>query len=184
MFVFGHIGITLGIVYSAAYSLGRLFPEKNFQIDYRWVALGSLFPDMIDKPLGRIVLTETIGSGRIFAHTLLFGILLALTGYFLYRRTADQKPPVFAGASLCHILEDQLWKSPEVLFWPLLGWSFPRDQIHGNFFEYLAVVFSHAYDPAYTGVFTSEIIGFCITLTFAGSYARKKMEENNRIHTA
>lgn len=177
MFIFGHIGITLGIVYSVAYLLNRLLPEKSFRIDYRWVAFGALLPDMIDKPLGRIVLAETIGSGRIFAHTLLFGILLALAGYFLYRRTANSKTLVLAGASFCHLLEDQVWKSPKVFFWPFSGWSFPRDQIYGNFFEYLAVVFSHAYDPAYTGVFTSEIIGFCITALFAGSYAGTKLRE-------
>ena len=180
MFVFGHIGITLGIFYSLACLLHRLFPEKNFRIDYRLVALGALLPDLIDKPLGRIILAETIGSGRIFAHTLLFGILLALTAYFIYLRTEDQKPLVLAGASFCHLLEDQLWKSPEVLFWPLSGWSFPRDRIYGNFFEYLAVVFSHAYDPAYTGVFTSEIIGFCITALFASSYVRTKVRTNVR----
>ncbi len=178
MFVFGHIGITLGIVYSIAYLLDRLLPEKNFRIDYRWVAFGALLPDLIDKPLGRIILAETIGSGRIFAHTLLFGILLVLAGYFLYQRTADSRPLVLAGASFCHLLEDQLWKSPAVFFWPFLGRSFPRDQISGNFIEYLAVVFNHAYDPAYTGVFTSEIIGFFITALFAGSYARKKISGN------
>lgn len=178
MFIFGHIGITLGIVYSAAYLLDHLRPEKSFRIDYRWVAFGALLPDMIDKPLGRIVLAETIGSGRIFAHTLLFGFLLAFAGYTLYRRTEDSKLLVLAGASFCHLFEDQLWKSPAVLFWPFSGWSFPRDQIYGNFFEYLTVVFSHAYDPAYTGVFTSEMIGFCITALFAGSYARTKISGN------
>lgn len=178
MFIFGHIGITLGIVYLIAYSLDRLTPGKNFRIDYRWVAFGALFPDMIDKPLGRILLAETIGSGRIFAHTLLFGILLFFAGYSFYRRSGDSNPFVLAGASFCHLLEDQLWKSPLVLFWPISGWSFPRDQIYGNFFEYLAVVFSHAYDPAYTGVFTSEIIGFCITALFVGSYGRTRISGN------
>jgi membrane-bound metal-dependent hydrolase YbcI (DUF457 family) len=178
MFIFGHIGITLATVYLIAYSLDRLLPEKSFRIDYRLVVFGSLLPDMIDKPLGRIVLAETIGSGRIFAHTLLFGILLAFAGYFLFRRTEDSKLLVLAGASFFHLLEDQVWKSPKVFFWPFSGLNFPRDQISGNFFEYLAVVFSHAYNPAYTGVFTSEIIGFCITALFAGSYARTKITGN------
>ncbi|MCQ1535116.1 metal-dependent hydrolase [Methanosarcina sp. KYL-1] len=174
MFIFGHIGITLGIFYS----LDHLFPEKNFRFDYQLVAFGSLCPDFIDKPLGRIILAETIGSGRIFAHTLLFVILLGLAGYLVYRRKLYSLPLVLAGASFCHLLEDRIWNSPEVLFWPLFGWGFPQDTIYGNFLEYFMVILGRAYDPVYAGVFASEIIGLGITLLFTASYVRLKMKSS------
>ena len=80
-----------------------------------WIVIGSLLPDIIDKPLGRIILAETIGSGRIFAHTLLFGALLGLAGYYLYHKGQD-KLLIVAGASFCHLLEDQMWNTPNSIF--------------------------------------------------------------------
>ena len=35
------------------------------------VALGAILPDLIDKPLGHLLLNETLNNGRIFFHGLL-----------------------------------------------------------------------------------------------------------------
>ena len=175
MFVLGHIGITLGIFYS----LNRLFLKKNIPIDFKWIAFGALLPDFIDKPLGRIILAETIGSGRIFAHTLLFGVLLGLVAAYAFYRKGWMIPLVVAGASFCHLLEDQMWNSPKVLFWPLLGWKFPKDTLSGGFIEYFMRILNNSYNPAYSEVFISEILGLGIILLFAGSYIRSKIEGKN-----
>ena len=45
-------------------------------IDYRLVAAGTNLPDLIDKPLGIYLLGRQLGSGRIYGHTLLFGLSL------------------------------------------------------------------------------------------------------------
>jgi membrane-bound metal-dependent hydrolase YbcI (DUF457 family) len=173
MFIFGHIGITLGIFYF----LSRLSSKNSFWVTVPWIAIGALLPDFIDKPLGRIILAETIGSGRIFAHTLLFGLLLGLAGYYLY---TQGKPEllIIAGASFCHLLEDQMWNTPEVLFWPFLGWDFPKDTISGNFFEYLMIIFNRSYDPEFIEVFISEIVGLLIIVLLTGVYIREKTKEN------
>jgi membrane-bound metal-dependent hydrolase YbcI (DUF457 family) len=173
MFIFGHIGITLGIFYF----LSRLSSKNSFWVTVPWIAIGALLPDFIDKPLGRIILAETIGSGRIFAHTLLFGLLLGLAGYYLY---TQGKPEllIIAGASFCHLLEDQMWNTPEVLFWPFLGWDFPKDMISGNFFEYLMIIFNRSYDPEFIEVFISEIVGLLIIVLLTGVYIREKTKEN------
>jgi len=173
MFIFGHIGITLGIFYF----LSRLSSKNNFWVKVPWIVIGALLPDFIDKPLGRIILAETIGSGRIFAHTLLFGLLLGLAGYYLY---SQGKPEllIIAGASFCHLLEDQIWNTPEVLLWPLLGWDFPKDTISGNFIEYLMLIFNRSYDPGFTDVFISEIVGLLIIVLLTGMYIREKTKEN------
>lgn len=175
MFIFGHIGITLGIFYS----LNRLLPKKNIPIDFKWIAFGALLPDFIDKPLGRIILAETIGSGRIFAHTLLFGVLLGLVAAYAFYQKGWKIPLIVTGASFCHLLEDQMWNSPEVLFWPLLGWKFPKDTLSGSFIEYFMKILTNSYNPASTGVFIPEIIGLSIILLFAGSRIRSKIEGKN-----
>lgn len=173
MFVFGHIGITLGIFYL----LSRLSSKNDFWVKIPWIAIGALLPDFIDKPLGRIILAETIGSGRIFAHTLLFGLLLGLAGYYLY---SQGKPELLtiSGATFCHLLEDQMWNTPEVLFWPLLGWGFPKDTISGNFIEYLMIIFNRSYYPGFTEVFISEITGLLIIVLLTGKYIQEKRRES------
>lgn len=168
MFIFGHIGITLGIFYL----LNHLSSGKNIPVEFKWIAFGALLPDFIDKPLGRIILAETIGSGRIFAHTLLFGILLGLAAYYVFYRKGWKMPLIVAGASFCHLLEDEMWNSPRAFLWPFLGWDFPRDTFSGGFIEYLMTVLNNSYNPAYSSVFIPEIIGLGIILLFAGSHIR------------
>ena len=174
MLIFGHIGITLGIFYL----LNRLSSKNNFMAYFPWIAFGALLPDFIDKPLGRIILFDTIGSGRIFAHTLLFGFLLVLVGYYLYNR---DKPEflVISGASFCHLLEDEMWNYPRAFLWPLLGWEFPKDTISGSIMEYLMIVLSRAYVPRYTEVFISEIIGLLIIVFLTGKYIQEKIKEKS-----
>jgi membrane-bound metal-dependent hydrolase YbcI (DUF457 family) len=175
MFVFGHIGITLGIFYI----LNRFTSKNSFWANVPWIAIGALLPDFIDKPLGRIILAETIGSGRIFAHTLLFGLLLGLAGYYLY---SQGKPEflIIAGASFCHLLEDQMWNMPGVLFWPLLGWKFPRDTISGSFIQYLRIIFDRCYEPGFTGVFISEIVGLIIIVILTVTYTKERRKRTQQ----
>jgi membrane-bound metal-dependent hydrolase YbcI (DUF457 family) len=171
MFFFGHTGITLGIFYS----LSRLSSKNNFSAFVPYILVGSLLPDIIDKPLGRIIFAEAIGSGRIFAHTLLFVTLLSLAGYYLYRQ-GQPNLLIIATASFCHLLEDDMWNSPEVLFWPILGWGFPRDAISGSFVEYLMLIFSRSFTVAFTEVFISEMIGLLIIILLTGKYIQSKIK--------
>lgn len=169
MFFFGHIGITLGVFYS----LSRLSSKNNFWAAVPYIVVGSLLPDIIDKPLGRIIFAEEIGSGRIYSHTLLFVTLLGLVGYYLYRH-GQPNLLIIAAASFCHLLEDNMWDSPDVLFWPFLGLEFPRDAIPGSFIEYLMLIFNRSYTVAFTEVFISEMIGLLIIILLAGKYIQSK----------
>lgn len=142
-------------------------------VNVPWIVIGALLPDLIDKPLGRIILADTIGSGRIFAHTLLFGLLLILAGYYLYNKGKPELL-IIAGASFCHLLEDQVWNKPVVFFWPLFGWEFPKDTISGSFLDYLMIIFTRSYIPGLSNVFISEVIGLLI-IVFATCKILKKI---------
>ena len=90
MLVLGHAGITLGagvLLNSALIKSGRApfkgqSPQSSrklswisslgSRIDIRILMMGSLLPDIIDKPVGRLLLRDTLNNGRIFSHTLLF----------------------------------------------------------------------------------------------------------------
>ena len=68
MFFFGHIGITLGVFYS----LRRLSSKNNFWAAVPYIIVGSLLPDIIDKPLGRIIFAE---DDRKWAHLFPYSIV-------------------------------------------------------------------------------------------------------------
>lgn len=76
MLLFGHLGITLG----AFIGLRRLIPRLKSVIDLKYLAIGALLPDLIDKPIGKVIFASTFANGRIIGHTLLFSCLLVFTG--------------------------------------------------------------------------------------------------------
>ncbi|MBI2076104.1 MAG: metal-dependent hydrolase [Candidatus Aenigmarchaeota archaeon] len=114
MLLFGHIGITLGLFY-------LLNTKLKKDIDYRFLILGSLLSDIIDKPLGNIVLYNLLNNGRIIGHTLLFAVILAAIG--LYRK----RIVYLAGGVFSHLALDRMWGDPQTLLWPLLGDFVRRD---------------------------------------------------------
>ena len=85
MFLFGHIGVTLGIFFG----LGIFLPRLKIIINPKYLVIGALLPDLIDKPLGRVIFASTIANGRIVGHTLLFSIFILLMGLYLYEKRRD-----------------------------------------------------------------------------------------------
>jgi len=55
-------------------------------LDIRVLLVGSLLPDVIDKPVGYVLFRETFSGGRIFGHTLLFAVVLGVMGLYVLRR--------------------------------------------------------------------------------------------------
>ncbi|KCZ72224.1 putative membrane-bound metal-dependent hydrolase (DUF457) [Candidatus Methanoperedens nitroreducens] len=173
MFLFGHLGITLGLFFI----LGYLVPGIRGRINYWFVALGAVLPDIIDKLLGRVLFANSLASGRLIAHTLIFILFLALVGLYLHRRSRDARMLLVSGASLLHLLEDHMWAQPVTFLWPLLGWSFPRGAASDDWIDYFLVTIRNSYTPDFSYVFISEIIGFTIiTLLLAYLFSRTKAD--------
>lgn len=127
MFPFAHFGIGTAVT--------RAVSNK---LPFRWILLGTMLPDFIDKPvffiLGSIKYFQRLGwepGKRGFAHTLIF--FLILIGIARFRRS----PAWYALAMgvLTHQILDIVSKSfggdfsPfggfQVFLWPFLGWAFP-----------------------------------------------------------
>jgi len=82
---------------------------------------GAILPDLIDKPLGYLILDGNLHQGRIFCHTLAVALLVLAAAILAGRRTAGSLPPVLAGGFLLHQLLDQMWQTPVHWLFPLLG---------------------------------------------------------------
>lgn len=141
MLLFGHIGITIGIAW-------LIESKLRVRVDYKLIAIGSLLPDLVDKPLMLLGL-----SGRALGHSLIFILLLTALS-IKYRETLH-----LLLASALHLLEDEIWTEPEVLLWPMLPSKQPS-----SFEEYVAKVISE-YDPS-SRFFAFEVVGIVILLAF------------------
>ena len=84
-------------------------------------ALGAVLPDLIDKPVGHILLAESLNSGRIFAHGLLFLALLLVAGIVLEQRRGSFAILAVAAGVLSHQVIDAMWAIPVTWYFPLLG---------------------------------------------------------------
>ena len=180
MLIFGHPGITLGaavLLNSAltrSYSSGSSAPwlaSWRDRIDIRLLLVGSLLPDIIDKPVGQLFFKDVFSNGRIFSHTLLFLILITVVGFYLYRNRRKTWLLALSFGSLLHLIEDQIWRAPQTLLWPLFGFAFPKTApdllIHWT--QNMLYVLR-----TYPSVYMPEIIGALILIWFTVVLGRRQ----------
>lgn len=182
MLIFAHTGITLGA--SAIIACGvknRRLPLCNptswfialsGYLDIRLLLIGSMLPDILDKPLGLLFLRDTLSSGRIYAHTLLFFVLITIAGLLLYRLRHSTWMLVLAAGTLAHLILDQMWTTPKTLFWPFLGMEFDRIVVAEWMKNILETLRTHP------EVYIPEAIGFIILVWFGLSLIFKKQVFN------
>ena len=198
MFIFAHMGITLGAATlvsgiiatchrpdakhkpETADSIQNIseakksFPERiglaslaKF-LDIRLLVLGSLFPDIIDKPLSFL----GFGDGRSITHTLLITVIVLLASLIIFWRYKKTWLLAIAFGLLAHIVLDSMWTSPHTLLWPLYGWEFPAPDRSLN-----PISFWWNILMTNPGVDISEAVGLVIILVFTGIlFFRRKLE--------
>ena len=115
--IFWHVGGTI---------LAFRYVFRDPDVDYRYLMLGSILPNMIDKPLGTLFFVDALGSGRVFAHSLLFSSVL-MVGVLTFTRRGARRRKLMAVAigSLFHLVLDGMWVVRETFLWPAFGWQFP-----------------------------------------------------------
>ncbi len=146
---------------------GRFAFSKN-RIDIRLLLIGSLLPDIIDKPLGYFLLRDTFSSGRIITHTLLFLILIMLAGYYLYRSRGKTGLLAISFGTFAHLIFDQMWRAPRTLFWPFYGATFARAEVIDWIPNMLHTLLT---EPQ---VYIPEILGIVIFIWFTLTLVRRK----------
>jgi len=115
-----------------------------------------MLPDIIDKPIGLYIFRETFSNGRIFSHTLLFLVLVTVVGLMLKRYSGKTWGLALSIGTILHLILDQMWQTPETLFWPIFGVAFEKIETTdwvGNIFYALLT------KPS---VYVPEIIGLIV----------------------
>lgn len=118
MFIFGHIGLTVGIVLLLFLIIKK--PLLLAGIDLRIIAIFAMLPDLFDKVTGHLLLRGALDNGRLFSHTLLFVIIFAFIFVFVNKIIGlIYTIPIFT-----HHIFDMLWNDPKTWLWPYHGWRF------------------------------------------------------------
>lgn len=174
MFIFGHIGITYGIIKV----LKRHVFFSKLKINYLFIIIGALLPDIIDKPIGEGIFASVFNNGRIYAHTLLFCLLLSVIVINYYKKKRNSTVLLIPIATFMHLLEDQMYMTPQTLFWPIYGWQFPQVYHSNDLLEYLLRVMKSTYTFKASYGFVSEIIGMIIIIYAGMCYLYKRYMHN------
>jgi inner membrane protein len=138
------------------------------RIDIRLLLIGSLLPDIIDKPIGWFLLRDTFGSGRIFCHTLLFLIVMTLGGLALYWRRKSTSLLALSFGVFTHLILDLMWQSPKTFLWPLYGWEFERRCLS----SWIQGIIRTIIDKPIVGIF--ELAGAIVVIWFIWLIVRRK----------
>jgi inner membrane protein len=172
MLIFGHTGITLGAATIVADVINRKptwFAALSSYLDIRWLMVGSLLPDIIDKPVGQYIFRDTFNNGRLFSHTLLFLFIISALGFYLYKKMTQKWLLTLAAGTLAHLILDEMWQIPQTLFWPVLGFTFPVvADLEGWARNIWEILFS---TPS---LYITEAVGLAILLVFGAWLIKRK----------
>ena len=144
MLLAGHIGITIALAKYAPRAFRdirtRVSPPRRLhtfsqpwteRLDDRVLILGSMLPDIVDKPLALFVSPAIVGySLRSYGHTLLFAAILLTVAIALSAWLKRDWPIAFALASAGHLALDMMWYSHRILLWPFTNPDFSPRYIH------------------------------------------------------
>ncbi len=131
------------------------------RMDIRFLLVGSLLPDIIDKPIGVYFFRETFSNGRIFSHTLLFLISITVIGFLIRKYSGKTWGLALSLGTLFHLILDEMWLIPKTLLWPLFGIGFEKYEI-GNWL--MNILHGLLENPK---LYVPEIIGFLLIMWFS-----------------
>ncbi len=95
-------------------------------------ALGAVLPDLIDKPIGHIILAGTVDYGRIYFHGLTVLFLILIAGLLLYHHRHRIGLLALTAGMASHQFFDGMWRHPVEWFWPFFG-PLPRHDYSEGF---------------------------------------------------
>lgn len=115
--LFWHVGATLWL-------FRWIFRDPK--VDVRFLLIGAIIPDLIDLPIGTMILVDRYSTGELWAHSLIVPTVYMVIVVVLTRRGRRRRAWMALGVGwLFHLLVDGMWVSQDVFLWPFFGWEIP-----------------------------------------------------------
>lgn len=115
--VFWHLGATLWL-------FRWIFRDPK--VDVRFLFIGAVLPDLVDLPVGTLLLADRYSTGELWSHSLLIPTVYMSLVLLLTRRGRRRRAWMALGVGwLFHLLLDGMWANQEVFLWPFFGWAVP-----------------------------------------------------------
>jgi inner membrane protein len=161
--IFWHMGVAAAIVYV---TLGRR------RIDYRFVLVGAVLPDIVDGLLGLFLFEGP--AGRWIAHSIL--AVVVVTVAIIVSLRGERRLAVFGlGVGwLLHLVADGMWAAPRTFLWPAFGSEFATEPREPYSWGLLTN------PPDHLGTWGGELVGLGILVWFYVAFglhdsARRKL---------
>jgi hypothetical protein len=144
-----HMGVAAAIVYV---TLGRR------RIDYRFVLVGAVLPDIVDGLLGPFLFEGP--AGRWIAHSIL--AVVVVTVAIIVSLRGERRLAVFGlGVGwLLHLVADGMWEAPRTFLWPAFGSEFATEPREPYSWGLLTN------PPDHLGTWGGELVGLGILVWF------------------
>lgn len=95
---------------------------RDPKVDVRFLLVGAILPDLIDLPIGTLVLADRYSTGELWFHSLIAPTLYMTIALLATRRGRRRRAWMALGVGwLFHLLLDGMWVSQEVFLWPFFG---------------------------------------------------------------
>ena len=147
------MGVAAVIVYV---TLGRA------RIDYRWILIGAIAPDLVDGALSLVIYEGDTGRG--VAHSVLAVVVIAVAVLLLTRGHRRLSMFGLAVGWLLHLVADGMWAAPETFLWPAFGSSFAAAPAE----PYSWDLFVHPVD--HLAVWAGELAGIIALVYLAAAF--------------
>ena len=102
---------------------------RDPKVDIRFLLLGAILSDLIDMPIGTLVLADRFSTGELWFHSLLLPSLYMSAVLLFTHRGRKRRAYMALGVGwLFHLLLDGMWTAPDVFLWPFFGWEIPMGE--------------------------------------------------------
>ena len=156
-----HLGLATALVYV---TLGRR------RIDYRYILVGAIVPDLVDGVLGLFLFDGP--SGRWIGHSLVTVIGVAVV--IIVGLKGERRLAVFGIAVgwLVHLVGDGMWEAPKTFLWPAFGTEFATVPAEPYSWDLFMRPWEHL------GTWGAELLGAAILAWF---YVAFEMSRDGRL---
>jgi len=152
--LFWHLGATLWL-------FRWIFQDPK--VDVRFLFVGAILPDLVDLPVGTVMLAAEYSTGELWFHSLLVPTIFMIGVLVATRRGRRRRAWMALGVGwLFHLLLDGMWADENVFLWPFFGWQIPAGES-----PFWSLAWDRAFTDPWRWVTESIGLGYLVWLWIA-----------------